>query len=103
MQCDDLPEPCEEEQEEVSSYEDYMFEETSGSSYSSSSSPQAYYHVVSANPVADLPWDYNLHSDPEFVEVEFTGNTWKLLSDVEHTEPPKAVETVALRRSIHNK
>ena len=53
------------------------------------------YHVVAANLRHGLPWDYGLHDEPEFVEVYYSGNTWKLLSGID--TPPKENEVAVLR------
>jgi hypothetical protein len=102
---EDFSEPCEDIVDPPGcDYDDHMYDESWGGS-TSSSAPVEFYHVVAANFRADLPWDYNLQSDPDYVEVYYTGDTWKLLPDVDHLweSPPKAGDTVVLRIATNNK
>ena len=58
------------------------------------------YHIIAANLRHDQPWDYKLHEDPEFAEVCYEGDTWKLLADVPREPGPGEVVMLQI---FHNK
>ena len=50
------------------------------------------YHVIAANLRADLPSDYELDPDPDYVEVHYADYMWRTIPDVpREPEPEEAV------------
>lgn len=54
------------------------------------------YHLIAANVRAALPQDHRLEPDPEYVEIAYADNTWKLLGDYPHEVKPDEVVVVRL-------
>jgi hypothetical protein len=61
------------------------------------------YHVVAANLRHKLPWDYHLDDEPEFTEVHYAGNSWKVLSGVPREPLPGEVVVMRVYIAKHIK
>ena len=84
----DFLEPIEEYPSSAFDYSEQYFADNNyqladiQNSQASSVSTVYNYHLVSANLQAGLPWNYKLEEVPEYTEVFYEGDTWKLLCDV---------------------
>ena len=94
LQYEDLLEPIKELPSSAYDYSEHLY------SHDTRDSPHAVplvecYHIMAANVRAGLAPTFHLAEEPEYVEVYYEGDTWKLLAGI--ATPPAAGEVVVLR------